>query len=331
MLRPMLSPASFRVGVALCAGALLGAGCGSGSGGGNSPAAVAAAPTAPAAARAADDAPSAEQAGGFDGRKALAHVARLTAMGARQAGTPGILKAQEYILAELKSYGCAVESDDFHADTPAGRLPMKNIVAKVSGERRSIVLLATHYDTKRLENFVGADDGGSSTGVMLELARLLCAKPGKDSVWIAFLDGEEAVDRQWVDPDNRYGSRQMAAQMAARSDLKRIKALLLADIVGSKDLRIRRESYSTKWLTELVWGVAARLGYSKIFVAEQAAIEDDHVSFLKRGVPCVDVIDLEIPYWHTPQDTLDKLSARSLAVVGHVFLESLRELERKPR
>jgi len=317
-----------RLSVFLCAALFLGAGCGSGSGAGNSASTVAAAPAAP---QPADDAPPAAQTGGFDGSKALAHVARLTAIGTRQAGAPGIAKAQDYILAELKSYDCAIDIDDFHADTPAGSLPMKNIVAKIPGARRDIVLLATHYDTKRLDNFVGADDGGSSTGLMLELARILCAQPGKDTVWIAFFDGEEAVNWQWQDPDNRYGSRQMAARMAAAGDLKRIKAFLLADIVGSKDLRIRRESFSTKWLTNLVWDTAKRLGYSKIFVGDSSPIEDDHASFLSRGVPCVDIIDLEIPYWHTTQDTLDKLSARSMAIVGHVFIESVHELERKSR
>jgi len=328
MLSPSFSLISFRLSALFCASLLLGAGCSSGPGAGNSASTVAASPAAP---QPADDAPPASQTGGFDGSKALAHVARLTAIGTRQAGTPGIVKAQDYILAELKSYGCAIDTDDFHADTPAGSLPMKNIVAKIPGARPDIVLLATHYDTKRLDNFVGADDGGSSTGLMLELARILCAQPGKDTVWIAFFDGEEAVNWQWQDPDNRYGSRQMAASMAAAGDLKRIKAFLLADIVGSKDLRIRRESFSTKWLTNLVWDTAKRLGYSKIFVGDSSPIEDDHQSFLTRGVPCVDVIDLEIPYWHTTQDTLDKLSARSLAIVGHVFLESVHELQRKSR
>lgn len=321
---------SFRSAAVLCVGLLLGAGCGShsGSGAGDSVSTVTA---AAASAQGASDAPSPEQTGGFDGNRALAHVARLTAIGPRQAGTAGIAKAQEYILGELKSYGCAVETDDFHADTPAGSLAMKNIVAKIPGEGGKIVILATHYDTKRLDNFVGADDGGSSTGVMLELARLLCGRRGKDTVWIAFFDGEEAVNWSWEDPDNRYGSRQMAAKMAATGDLKRVKALLLADIVGSKDLRIRRESYSTKWLTNLVWDTAKRLGYSNVFLNEQTPIEDDHQSFLSRGVPSVDVIDLEIPYWHTTQDTLDKLSGRSLAIVGHVFLESVRELARRER
>jgi len=280
----------------------------------------------------ADDAPPPDKTGGFDGQRAFAHVAKLVAMGPRQSGTPGIVPAQEYILYELKSYGCAVASDDFHADTPAGSLAMKNIVAKISGEQSQIILLATHYDTKRLANFVGADDGGSSTGVMLELARLLCGKRGRDTVWIAFFDGEEAVG-EWSDVDSVYGSRQMAARLAQSGDLKRIKAMLLADIVGSHGLRFWREAVSTKWLTDLVWGVAGRLGYGTIFLPQERSFDDDHDPFLKRGVPAVDVIRCcndELPYWHTPQDTLDKISARSLAIVGHVFLESVHELGEKP-
>ncbi len=317
---------------ALCVAFVLAdfAGCGAKTEG--SSAAQANAQTAAVATALADEAPAPESTGGFDGRKALAHVAEQVKMGPRQAGTPGIVPLQEYIIAQLKSYGCAVETDDFHADTPAGQLSMKNIVAKIPGEKRDIVLLATHYDTKRLENFVGADDGGSSTAVMLELARLLCGKGSRGTVWIAFFDGEEAVNRDWKDPDNCYGSRQMAARLAASGDLKRVKALLLADMVGARELRFRRDSTSTKWLTDLVWSVAARLGYSHVFVNESIAIDgDDHHSFQKRGVAAVDVIDFEIPYWHTPQDTLDKVSARSLAIVGHVFLESLREIQKKSR
>jgi len=205
---------------------------------------------------------------------------------------------------------------------------MKNIVVKVPGDRPDIILLATHYDTKRLDNFVGADDAGSSTAVMLELARLLCALHGRYAVWIAFFDGEEAV-REWSDSDSRYGSREMAARMAMNGELTKVKAMLLADIVGSRTLRIKREASSTKALTDLVWGTAARLGYAEIFVNESTPIEDDHLSFLKRGVPCVDVIDLQIPYWHTPQDTLDKISAKNLAIVGHVFVESVKQLQTK--
>lgn len=273
------------------------------------------------------DAPPPEQTGGFDGNKAFAHVAKQVSFGPRPSGSQAIVQTQEYIQSELNSYGCSVAVDAFSADTPAGRLPMKDFLVKIPGDTNGIILLGTHYDTKRLDNFVGADDAGSSTAVMLELARVLCHQHGHYAVWIAFFDGEEAVNKQWVDPDNCYGSRQTAAQLSISGDLPRVRAFILADIVGSKALRIRRESNSTKALTDLIWNTAAKLGYQNIFVNDSTPVEDDHQSFLKRGVPSVDVIDLEIPYWHTPQDTLDKISARSLAITGHVFLESIKQLQ----
>lgn len=276
-----------------------------------------------------DDTPAPAETGGFDGKRAFQHVAKQVEIGPRPAGSQGLLHAQDYILAELSSYGCTVETDAFSSDTPAGRLPMKNILVKIPGERAGILMLATHYDTKKLDNFLGADDGGSSTAVMLELARSLCAQHGRYAVWIAFFDGEEAVNPEWKDPDNRYGSRQMAARLAASGQLKSIRAFLLADIVGGRNLRIKRDSNSSKALTDLVWSTAARLRYGSIFLNDVTAIEDDHQSFEARGVPVVDVIDLEIPYWHTPQDTLDKISAKSLAIVGHVFLESVKQLQSK--
>jgi Zn-dependent M28 family amino/carboxypeptidase len=208
---------------------------------------------------------------------------------------------------------------------------MKNILVKIPGEKPGVILLGTHYDTKRLDNFVGADDGGSSTAVMLELARLLCPQHNKYAVWIAFFDGEEAVRTQWQDPDNRYGSRQMAARFAVSSDLPKIRAFLLADIVGGHNVLFKRETNSTKALVDLVWSTASKLGYSAIFVSEASAVEDDHLSFLSRHVPCVDVIALDSAagYWHTPQDTLDKISAKTLGIVGHVFLESVKQLQVK--
>lgn len=284
----------------------------------------------PAAAPAPDDALPPEQTGGFDGKRAYGLVARQVSFGPRPAGSQAGTQMQAFLSSELASYGCTVETDAFYADTPAGRLPMKNIVVKIPAERpgphAQVILLATHYDTKRLDNFVGADDGGSSTAVMLELARLLCPNRGRHEVWIAFFDGEEAVG-QWSDTDSRYGSREMAARLAMSGDLKRIKAFLLADIVGSKGLRIERDDASTKSLTDLMWKTAAGLGYGNIFVNDETSIQDDHQSFTNRGVPSLDVIDLQIPYWHTPQDTMDKISARSLAIVGHVFLETLKELQ----
>jgi glutaminyl-peptide cyclotransferase len=275
-----------------------------------------------------EDTPPPEKTGGFDGKRALAHVAKQVGFGPHPSGSQANAQAQDYILSELASYGCTADIDAFNAQTPAGPVAMKNILVKVPGDKPGIILLGTHYDTKKMDNFVGADDGGSSTAVILELARLLCAQHGPYQVWIAFFDGEEAV-QQWSDTDSRYGSRQMSAKLAMSGDLAKVNAFLLADIVGSRTLRFKRESNSTKALTDLVWTTAARLGYSGVFVRDETAIEDDHLSFLKRGVPCVDVIDLEIPYWHTPQDTLDKISSKSLAVVGHVFVESIKQLQSK--
>jgi len=290
----------------------------------------------------ADDAPPPEKTGGFDGKRAFAHVTKQVSFGPHPSGSPAIAKVQDYLLPELKSYGCTVETDAFSSDTPIGRIYMKNILVKIPGEKPGVIVLATHYDTARsardprtgevhpMPTFVGADDGGSSTAVMLELARLLCAKRGPYAVWISFFDGEEAM-HDWSDTDSRYGSRQMAARLSTSGDIKKIKTFLLADIVGGRNARFLRESSSTPVLVDLVWNTAAKLGYSAIFLNESTAAQDDHDSFLKRGVPSVDIIGdfLNNGYWHTPQDTLDKISPKTLAIVGHVFLESVKELQAK--
>jgi Zn-dependent M28 family amino/carboxypeptidase len=285
--------------------------------------------TTPAAA-----APAAESTGGFDGQQAYQYVADQVAIGPRGAGTEGDTRAQQYIVGKLQSFGCPVDQEDFHASTPIGSVAMKNIVAKVPGASPDIVLFTTHYDTKRLPNFVGADDGGSSTGVMLELARLVCARKNALTVWVAFFDGEEAFNPDvWQDPDNTYGSRELAARLALSGDLGHVKAMLLADLVGGRNLHVKRDSNSTGWLTDMVWSTAARLGYKDIFLNDRVAMEDDHLPFLHRNVAAVDIIDLDtsndVPYWHTPADTLDKISPRSLAIVGHVLIATLPELEQK--
>jgi Zn-dependent M28 family amino/carboxypeptidase len=278
----------------------------------------------------ADDAPSPEKTGGFDGRRAFAQVVKQVSFGPRPSGSRAIAQLQDYLQSELKGYGCNVETDAFSADTPIGRLSMKNFLVKISGEKPGVILLGTHYDTLLKENFVGADDGGSSTAVMLELARLLCPQHGKYAVWIAFFDGEEAM-KSWSATDSRYGSRQMAARLAASGDIKKIRAFLLADIVGGRTAQFLRESSSTPALVDLIWNTAAKLSYTTLFSNDMTSAQDDHDSFMKRGVPAVDVIGdfVQNGYWHTPQDALDKISGRTLATVGHVFLESVKELQSK--
>ena len=274
-------------------------------------------------------APAPDTTGGFDGTRAYKHVEQLVAIGPHSAGTDGIKHAQEYIVSQLKSFGCPVEEEDFHAtSTPVGNVAMKNILVKIPSANPNIVLYGSHYDTKRMDNFVGADDGGSSTGVLLELARLLCMRKNSVTVWLAFFDGEEDFNTTWAE-DNTYGSRELAASLANSGDLKRVKAMILVDMVGPTNPVYKRESNSTPWLTDLLWSTAARLGYGNVFVSDPSNISDDHLSFTKRNVPSVDIIDLEVPYWHTPQDTLDKVDPRTLAITGHVLIASLPELEKR--
>ena len=300
----------------------------------SAPGAGTAAPAQAAAPHLAEVAPPADQTGGFDGAKAYEHVSKLVSFGPRPPASEGLHRSQEYIIAQLTASGCQVDQDDFNASTPKGNIAMKNIIAKAPGTGQGIILLLTHYDTlSSVENFVGAEDSASSTGMMLEMARLLCAKKGPNAVWMAFLDGEEAFVNWDQDDDHTYGSRELAARMAVSGDLKRIKALLLADMIGQYNLKILRQSDSPKWLTDLVWKKAAQLGYKDIFVSDETTTSDDHDPFLARGVPALDIIDLNdyiaAGYWHTPQDTLDKVSPRSVAIVGYVILESVDELQKK--
>jgi glutaminyl-peptide cyclotransferase len=278
-------------------------------------------------------APAPETTGGFDGSRAYKHVEQLVAIGPHPAGSEGIRRAQGYIIGQLKSFGCPVEEQDFHAtSTPVGDVAMKNILVKIPSTNPNILIFSSHYDTKRLDNFVGADDGGSSTGVLLELARLLCARKNAATIWLAFFDGEEDFNLNWTNRDNTYGSRELAASLALSGELRRVKAMILVDMVGPTNPIYRRESNSTPWLIELIWSTAVRLGYGKVFINDSNAIEDDHIPFLQRGVPSADIIDFEndvLEYWHTPRDTLDKIDPRTLAISGHVLIESVPSLEKR--
>ena len=286
-------------------------------------------------------APPPSSVGGCDGTRAFEHVRHLVELGPRPPGSEAIYRAQSYIIEQLRGYGCHVEEHDFHASTPIGDLAMKNIITKIPGTEPDIVLFATHYDTVRLPNFVGADDGGSGTGTMLELARVLCSRKGKLNTWIVFFDGEEALGQwtdvnsiQWTKTNNTFGSPEMAASMAPSGELKKVKAMILADMIGPSNLRIKRDAGSRSWLVDLIWATAARLGYANVFVNEGYPVGgDDHFSFIQQGVAACDIIDFDVrdTYWHTPQDTLDKVDPRSLAIVGHVFVEIGPALEKKSK
>jgi len=273
------------------------------------------------------------QAAEFNGAEALAFTKRLVAFGPRPSGSEAIRKSQAYILGELKALGCYAIQDDFTGSTPLGPTPMKNIIAKFPGKSGKIIAITGHYDTKSMPGtfFVGANDGGSSAGFLLELAKTIAHDPRQGEVQLVWFDGEEAV-AQWTESDSLYGSRHLAERWAADGTLARITALINVDMIGDKDLDVLNDLNSSAPLRELVWRVADRLGYGRHFLRQQSAIEDDHIPFLRRGINALDLIDFTYgpnnSFWHNDKDTVDKLSAESLQIVGRVLIETLKELER---
>ena len=271
----------------------------------------------------------------FNSGRAWRYVKETIAFGARPIGSANHKKLEAYITSHIK--GDQVEDDAFIADTPAGKLPVRNIIAKYPGTRDGIIVIAGHYDTNYpLQNtgYVGANDGGSTTAILLELADQLRGKKRDGySVWLVWTDGEEAI-KQWTDTDSVYGTRHLAEKWQNDGTLKKIKAFLLADMIGDADLNIDRDERSTPWLEDLVMQAATRLGYQSHFFGRTiGGLGDDHIPFVNKGVPCADLIDLDYGYnnvfHHTPQDTIDKLSPNSLQIVGSVILETVRLLDAK--
>ena len=274
------------------------------------------------------------------GTSALAFTRRAVEFGPRPPGSPANLALQNYILAELKKDGCeladqkkpgcVIIEDAFTAKTPQGMIAMKNIIAKFPGKSGRAIALTGHFDTKFFpgRKFVGASDGGSSTGLLLELARVFAYQPRVDDLYIAFFDGEEAFG-EWTDADSLYGSRHLADRWNKDGTLKRMKALINLDMIGDKNLDIPEETNGNAAVRKLVWGTAAELGYKAYFIDQQIGEDDDHMPFVRLGVPAIDVIDIDYAPWHMDTDTMDKLSAQSLEIVGTVIYESVHKLERQ--
>ena len=270
----------------------------------------------------------------IDSRRAFQYIKEIVAFGARPMGSENHKKLENYITAHLK--GDQVEDDAFTADTVEGKFPVRNIIAKFPGTKDGIIVILGHYDTVyplRNSGFVGANDGGSSTAILLEYANQLRGKKRDGySVWLVWTDGEEAV-QHWTDTDSLYGSRHLAEKWEKDGTLKKIKALLVMDMIADADLNIDRNTNGAPWLLDLIYAAAQRGGYQSHFYAREGGIEDDHMPFVKRGVPSADVIDLDYGYnnvyWHTSQDTIDKLSPKSLEIVGNTTLEAIRLLDRR--
>lgn len=276
----------------------------------------------------------------FSGQSALEFTAAVTAFGPRPVDTPEHRQMEAYIVSKLKSFGCAVEEDVWTASTPLGPKRMNNLLARAGGSeqrRRNghrITVLSGHYDSKLMTGmrFVGANDGGSSAGLLLEIARVLCGRRAIDEIWLVWLDGEEAL-RTWTAADSLYGSRRLAGRWSADGTARRVRALINVDMIGDRDLALVEELNSTDWLRKIVWDTAAELGYSRHFPRNPGAIEDDHIPFLEAGVPALDLIDFDYgpfnSFWHTDRDTVDKLSAGSFEVMGNVLLKALTKIGEK--
>jgi glutaminyl-peptide cyclotransferase len=269
--------------------------------------------------------------GKFDGARAYEHLRRQVGFGPRPAGSAALTQTRQYIIAELKAAGIEAREDAWDATTPLGRVRMVNVIGLISGRRAERIALATHYDTKLVREFrfVGASDAASSTAAVLELGRLLKMRNNDFSIELLFFDGEEAVVEWYRNNDNTYGSRHYVETAQKAGTLAGLKALVLLDMIGDRNLTIRRDSNSTGWLTDIVWASANRLGYRSNFLAESTTVEDDHLPFTKAGVPSVDIIDLDYPAWHTAQDDLDHVSARSLQIVGDVVLDAIPRIEQR--
>jgi glutaminyl-peptide cyclotransferase len=267
--------------------------------------------------------------------RAMQYTREIVGMGPRPIGSRAHALLEAYLRLHLKKTAANIQEDAFTAQTPAGPFPMRNFIAEYPGSKDGVIVMASHYDTVLpLKNFVGANDGGSSTGLLLELGNQLHSQgklPGY-SVWLVFLDGEEAV-KEWTDTDSVYGSRHLAEKWKADGTTSKIKAFLLADMIGDKDLDILRDENSTPWLEDLVLQAASNLGLQSYFFANTTAMSDDHIPFAKAGVPVADLIDFTYGYnnvfWHTSEDTMDKLSPRSLEITGNVLLETRRLLDQK--
>src|SRR5262245_6888995 len=265
----------------------------------------------------------------FDSGKAWEHLRQLVAIGPRPSGSPAIEQTRKYIKDQITALGITPVEQTWEDQTPIDKIRLVNITATIPGARKERIVIAGHYDTKlyREFRFVGASDGGSSAAFLIELARVLKARKNPFTVDLLFLDGEEARMPEWAGTDNTYGSRHYVDAAKRDGSLGSLKALILIDMIGDRDLRIRRDGNSTPWLTNYIWEAARRLQFGDVFINDSTKIEDDHMPFVAAGVPSVDIIDLDYEAWHTAKDTLDAVSARSLQIVGDVLLAALPNIE----
>lgn len=271
----------------------------------------------------------------FNANRAMQYVKEIVAIGPRPIGSENHRKVEKYILAHLKGHD--VEQDSFDVHPTEGTFPVRNIIAKFPGSRDGIIVIASHYDTNwplRNTSYIGANDGASSSALLLEIANQLRGKQLQGySIWLLWDDAEESMKLPWDDPESLYGVRHLAEKWQSDGTLKKIKAFILEDMIGDADLNIEHDANSTPWLEDIILKAATQLGYQSHFFTRTMAVTDDHMPFVQRGVPSADLIDFDYGYndvfHHTTDDTVDKLSPKSLEIVGTVTLETVRMINQR--
>jgi glutaminyl-peptide cyclotransferase len=271
----------------------------------------------------------------ISGAAALEEVRAFLAVGPRDAGTPGAERAANVLADRLRALGVEAEIQEFREPSPLGpETVFRNVLGRIPGRTDRIVLLGSHYDTKAgIPDFVGANDSGSSTGLLLELARAFAAAGTPElEIRFAFFDGEESRI-EYGPTDGFHGSRHLARTMAADGSLSNVVAMILLDMVGDRDLTLTIPRNCTPWLVSAAFAAARAEGVRERFQLYPYNVGDDHVAFFERGVPALNLIDFEFgsgpglnDYWHTPADTLDKVSAESLDLVGRVVARLVADL-----
>lgn len=264
----------------------------------------------------------------FSGQNALNHVQALVDLGPRPPGSDAIVRARAYIEEQLESFGWIVSEEAFSDQTPRGEMKFVNLVARYGKSSKPVFLLCSHYDTKIFDNFrfVGANDGGSSTGLLLEMARVLSMEPRlAEKIELVFFDGEEAAEN-FSSTDGIYGSRHFAQGLARTESAKSLRGGLLFDMVGDSALEITLPPNSPAQITSGIFAAADALRLRNYFTYFDQDVTDDHTPLNAVGVPVVDLIDFHYSPWHTADDTMDKLSPQSLQIVGSVAAYYLSEL-----
>lgn len=270
---------------------------------------------------------------GPDGQAMLENLRALVDLGLRSPGTKEAAKARNYLEENLKSSGLNVRLESFLAATPRGPVAMTNVIGRIPGSAADVLVLGTHWDTKTgiEKGFQGANDGGSGTVVLLEVARLAAAQEWPFSVEFVFFDGEEAFVK-FSQTDGLYGSREYVRKHKFEGDLDKIKAVFIVDMVGDRKLAFWNDTNSDPGLGKAIRSSAEELNLKNLFRPKPESILDDHFPFLDAGLPAALLLDFEYgpqnKYWHTKEDTMKQISKKSLVSTARLVLGTLDVLAR---